>query len=191
MKLICFFFFLLSLLYFTTFREGFDMPSIGSSIGEYDYLKPLDTPTVLDKNTETQFITVWNESTSFYPEMNLEKNPETLKSYLSFATKEEFEYYNKNKNWPYGSYIINYLKTNIDDVIKALNKPTITNKEQIQQIFSTRYLYAVFILPKEVGQSPKPLSVEIFTGKKNTSGSAVKELSSDNFTKLKSICSSI
>lgn len=193
---VMFFLFLVTLLYFELFREGFDMPSIasigGPSIGEYDYLKPLDTPTVLDTTTEAQFKKVWSETTAFYPEMDLEKNPETLKSLLAFATKEEFEYYSKNKKWPYGSYMTNYVKTNIDDIIKRMNKPTVTTKEQIQQLLSTRFIYAIFIAPVEVVKSPQPLSVEIFTGKKNADGSTgVKGLSSENLTKLKSVCSTI
>ena len=189
---VMFFLFLVTLLYFELFREGFDMPSIGSSIGEYDYLKPLDTPTVLDTNLEAQFKKIWNETTAFYPEGNLEKSPEMLKSQLSFATNEEFEYYTKNKKWPYGSYMTNYVKTNIDDMIKRLNKPTVTTKEQIQQLFSTRLVYAIFIAPVEAGKSPQPLSVEIFTGKKNADGSTgVKGLSSENLSKLKSVCSTI
>lgn len=69
MKLLLFFLFLLSLL-FTTFREGFELPSIGgASIGEYDYLKPVDPATVLDTDTETEFKKVWSEIIPpLYPE---------------------------------------------------------------------------------------------------------------------------
>jgi hypothetical protein len=75
MKVLLFFLFLLCLLYFTTFREGFDSPSIGASIGEYDYLKPVPTPTVLDTTTETDFInaygtTIQSISPSFNPKTN-------------------------------------------------------------------------------------------------------------------------
>lgn len=193
MKLVLFFLFLLSLLYFTTFREGFDVPSIGGpSIGEYDFLKPNDTATVLDTTTETDFKKVWNESSAFLPEWNLEKTPALLNSLKSFANAEEFKYYSKNKKWPYGSYISKYLTDNKDNVFKILNKPTITTTEQVQQIYSSRYFYATFILPTESKQSPQPLSFDIFVGRKNTSGSTdVKGLSSENLTKLKSICSSI
>jgi hypothetical protein len=163
--------FLFSLLFFS-FKEGFElnmpsMPSVGPSIGEYDFLKPIDPATVLDTTTETDFKKVWNESSAFLPEWNLEKTPALLKSLMPFATIDEFKYYSKNKKWPYGSYITKYLNTNKDDVLKIANKPTITTIDQIQQIYSTRYFYALFILPTESKQNPQPLSFDIFAGRKN------------------------
>ena len=185
--------FLFSLLLFS-FKEGFElnMPSVGPSIGEYQYLNPNTTATVLDADTQTEFTRVWNVTTAFLPEWNLEKTPALLNSLMPFATIDEFIYYSKNKKWPYGSYITKYLKNNTEDVLKIANKPTITTTDQIQQIYSTRYFYALFILPTESKQNPQPVSFDIFAGRKNNSVSTdVKGLSSENMTKLKSVCSSI
>lgn len=185
--------FLFSLLFFS-FKEGFElnMPSVGPSIGEYDFLKPIDPATVLDTTTETEFKKAWNESSAFLPEWNLEKTPMLLNSLKSFANAEEFKYYIKNKKWPYGSYLTKYLTNNKENVFKLLNKPTITNEEQVQKIFSSRYFYIICMMDAESKQNPQPLSFDIFVGRKNTSGSTdVKGLSSENLTKLKSVCSSI
>ena len=80
MKVLLFFLFLVSLL-FTTFREGFDLPSIGGSIGEYDYLKPVATPTVLDTTTEQDFINAYSTTTgSIFPSFNPKTNGSMIPS---------------------------------------------------------------------------------------------------------------
>jgi hypothetical protein len=169
------------------------LPSIGGpSIGEYDYLKPVDPATVLDATTETDFKKVWNETiTPLYPEWSLDKNPSIVNGIKSYATAEEFKYYIQNKKWPYGSYLTNYATNNKDNVLKGMNKLTVTTTEPVQQIYPTRLFYSDFMMVSESKQSPQQVSVEIFSGKKNTGSTDDKGLSSDNFTKLKSICSSI
>jgi len=188
MKVLLFFFFLLSLLYFTTFREGLE---VGDNIGEYDYLKPHE-PTVLDSTTEKEFITVYNNATTFYPDasLNLSINLMSIKTY---ATLDEIKYYVKNKKWPYGSYIINKLTSNIDN-IKNISGTPVSNADDAQKVWSTRILYQRFFKDVESRQSPVPLSNDIFTGKAQPPNSSLpsgSSLSPDNYTKLKSICSSI
>lgn len=185
------------MLYFTTFREGFDLSSIGASIGEYDYLKPVDPATVLDETTEADFRKVFSETiTPIYPEWSLGKVPTLIASLKTYASAEEFKYYIQNKKWPYGSYLTNYLTNNKDNVLKSVNSITVTTTEQVQQIFPTRFFYGRFIMSTESKQSPLPVSNDIFTGKAQPPTSispttSSSSLSPDNYTKLKSICSSI
>lgn len=120
-----------------------------------------------------------------------------MASLKTYATAEEFKYYIQNKKWPYGSYLTNYATNNKDNVLKGVNKLTVTTIEQVQQIFPTRFFYARFVMTTESKQSPLPISNDIYTGKSQPStdssvpSSSTSSLSPDNFTKLKSICSSI
>ena len=192
MKVLLFFLFLLCLL-FTTFREGFELPSIGGSIGEYDYLKPVPTPTVLDTTTETDFINAYSTATSAFPAFNPKTNTAFLKSLKTDVTVDEFKYYITNNKWPYGSYITNYITTNKDAVLARFKAWNITTLDDLQKLFPTRTVYAICINPLESTITPLPVSNNIFTGKSDSSvpSSSTSSLSPDNFTKLKSICSSI
>jgi hypothetical protein len=196
MKVLLFFLFLLSFLYFTTFREGLE---VGASIGEYDYLKPHE-PTVLDSTTEKEFVDIYNNTTSFSPiySLNTLFNLTNIKKY---ATLDEIKYYIKNKKWPYGSYIINTLTSQLDNIKKFSSTTHITNADDAQKVWPTRILYDGFFKNVESQQSPVPLSNDIFTGKAQPPTSSLpstispttstSSLSPDNYTKLKSICSSI
>lgn len=199
MKVLLFFLFLLSLLYFTTFREGFDLPSIGgASIGEYDYLKPVPTPTVLDTTTEQDFINAYSTTTSsIFPSFNPKTNGSMIPSLKKSVTLEEFKYYVTNNKWPYGSYITNYITTNKDDVLVRVKPWNITNLDDLQKLLPSRSVYDICINPLESKMTPLPISNDIYTGKSQPStdssvpSSSTSSLSPDNFTKLKSICSSI
>jgi len=198
MKVLLFFLFLLSLLYFTTFREGFDLPSIGGSIGEYDYLKPVPTPTVLDTTTEQDFINAYSTTIgSIFPSFNPKTNGAIMPGYKKGVTLEEFQYYIKNNKWPYGSYITNYITTNKDDVLAKVKPWNIKTLDDLQKLFSSRNVYSISIDPLESKITPLPISNDIYTGKSQPStnssvpSSSTSSLSPDNYTKLKSICSSI
>jgi hypothetical protein len=199
MKVLLFFLFLLSLLYFTTFREGFDLPSIGASIGEYDYLKPVPTPTVLDTTTEQDFINAYSTTTSsIFPSFNPKTNGAIMPSFKKGITLEEFQYYIKNNKWPYGSYITNYITTNKDDVLTRVKPWNVKTLDDIQKIFASRSVYDICINPLESKMTPLPISNDIYTGKSqppstdsSVPSTSTSSLSPDNYTKLKSICSSI
>jgi hypothetical protein len=182
------------LLYFTTFREGFDLPSIGPSIGEYDYLKPVPTPTVLDTTTEQDFINAYSTATSAFPAFNPKTNTTFVTNLKKDVTLDEFKYYITNNKWPYGSYIANYITTNKDAVLAKMKLWNITTLDDLQKLFPTRTVYAICINPLESTITPLPISNTIFTGKSTDSSlpsTSSSSLSPDNFTKLKSICSSI
>jgi hypothetical protein len=190
--------FLVLFLGVATFREGFDLgtsfqAATGSSpsIGEYDYLKPHD-PTVLDATTESDFTTAFNTTTTFAPNLNLTTNTSMLPSFKKAATLEEFQYYIKNNKWPYGSYLTNYMTTNKDATLKAFSWLKLSSTEEVQEVMPSRTVYEMLINPVESKQTPPPPSNDVFTGKTSVSPSAsASSLSPEDFTKLKSICSSI
>jgi len=180
--------FLVFLLWVTSFREGFE------SSDEYEFLKPHD-PTVLDDTTENDFITAFNTTTTFSPQLNLTTNTSMLPIFEKDATLEEFKYYIKNNKWPYGVYLTNYITINTDATLKSFSGFKISTLEELQQVVPSRTLYDMVINPIERTQSPLPASNEMFTGKSvspsATPSTSASSLSPDNFTKLKEICSSV
>jgi hypothetical protein len=188
-------------LYFYSSKEGF---YVG---GQYDYLKPHD-PAVLDEKTNSDFIgAFWKNVSAIDP--TLAKN--SVKDIKNYATVEEIKFYIQNNQWPYNSYLMNYITTNKDTILNILVKQNIkiNSLDDLQKVIPARTLYAIFIMGVESKQSPVPLSYDIFTGKKppptapaepaEPEPSKAKDgpdepapsLSSDNYDKLKSICSSI
>jgi len=205
MKIIIYLFFLVVLLIASlSFREGFEG-------GQYAYLAP-SPPAVLDTTTEATFITTFNATGGvIFPNAKIDPfDTKKMTDFKKYVTLDEFNYYIQNKKWPYNSYIMNYLNANQATVTDVLQKLKIYSIENLQKILPTRFVYIIFMNPKESTMSPKPLSNDIFTGQKPppveapTPSSAAKiadtisakptihpPFSSDNYTKLQSICSTL
>lgn len=186
-----------------SFKEGFEG-------GQYGYLAPHD-PAVLDATTQASFIDAFNKSGAVvYPGAKIDPfDAKIMTDSKKYATSDEFNYYIQNKKWPYNSYIMNYLNANKATLLEQLAKMKIYSLEDLQKILPTRSIYAMFINPKENAISPKPLSNDIFTGKQpppvdapaktptestestEPSPTIHPPFSSENYSKLQSICSTL
>ena len=187
--LLIFLFLLLGLLIMSlSSKEGFDT-------GEYAYLAP-SAPLVLDAATQTRFVNAFNNSGKVAkPDVDL-SNENTMNSIKNSATLDEINYYIENKQWPYNRHIMDYINANKDELTKTATTLKLQSNDDFQKLFNTRSFYSLFMFPNENALSPKPISVGIFLGKETPpSGSSVpstiKPLSDDNYTKLKSICSTL
>jgi len=186
-------------LYFYSSKEGF---YVG---GQYDYLKPHERD-VVDEKTQADFIDALNKNVvPIFPDFA--KNLNTVaENYTVYATLEEIKYYIQNNQWPYNYYLMNFVASNKDTIMndKLIQRLKITSLDNLQKVFPARLVYERFIQEIESKQSPPPLSYEIFTGKKQPTDTPTQptpkkdgpdepepSLSSDNYNKLKSICSSI
>lgn len=181
-----------------SFKEGFES-------GQYGYLAP-HVPAVLDATTQASFIDVFNKSGAvLFPDSKIvSSDTKIITDFKTFATLDEFNYYIQNKKWPYNSYLMNYLNTNKATLLEQLKHMKIYSLEDLQKILPTRVIYTIFINSKESAISPKPLSNDIFMGKQpppvdapaakpSTEPKATihPPFSSENYTKLQSICSTL
>jgi hypothetical protein len=177
-----------------SYKEGFES-------GTYAYLAPHD-PAILDSTTQSNFITTFNNSGAVVvKELILSDTNRNLNDLKTIVTLDEINYYIQNKKWPYNSYIMNYVVSNKDAVLKQLSG--IKSLEDLQKVFPTRFIYMLFINPTESKLSPPPLSNNIYMGKAVAPPEApvVKDetpvatihppFSSENYTKLQSICSTL
>lgn len=196
MKIVIYLLFLLLLLFASlSYREGFES-------GQYGYLAPHD-PAILDATTQSNFITTFNNNGGVVlPQIILSESNRSFNDLKTIVTLDEINYYIQNKKWPYNSYISNYLTINKDVVLQNLTKMKIYSLEDLQKVFPTRLVYMVFIDPTEKQLSPPPLSNNIYMGKAvaPTEAPVLKDepkttihppFSSENYTKLQSICSTL
>jgi hypothetical protein len=100
---------------------------------------------------------------------------------------------------------MNYLTTNKENVLNQIKHTKIKTLEDLQQVIPTRFIYKYLIQPTETKLSPPPLANDIFMGIKSPPVPEEKEketepevkatihppFSSDNYTKLQSICSTL
>ena len=192
MKIIIYLLFLVILLASLSFKEGFES-------GQYAYLAPFK-PYVLDESTKTNFITVYNGSGgAVFPDSVIKDgNVDGIKNY---ANLDEINYYIQNKKWPINSYIKNYLSANKETVSEKLKAIKINSVDDLYRVLPARFIYLFFIHPQEYKLSPVPLSNDIFTGKKpppvetttetTTEPTVRPPFSSENYSKLQSICSTL
>ena len=183
-----------------SYKEGFES-------GQYAYLAP-NPVLVVDEPTKNNFITVGKKTAALlFPEITVTDDKITqLKNELNKTTDlslDEINYYIQNNKWPYGPYIMNYLTVNKEDVLNKLKNTKTKTLEDLQKVFPTRFIYRYLIAPTETQISPLPLSNDIFMGRKEAPVEAAKEpekepektirpsFSSDNYTKLQSICSTL
>ena len=175
-----------------SYKEGFES-------GTYAYLAPHD-PAILDSNKAATFIDVFNKSGGVVlPQLILSDTNRNFNDLKAIVTLDEINYYIQNKNWPYNSYIMNYVVSNKDAVLKQI---PVKSLEDLQKVFPTRFIYMLFINSKEKQLSPLPLSNDIYMGKAVAPPEApVKDetpvatihppFSTENYTKLQSICSTL
>lgn len=177
-----------------SYKEGFES-------GQYGYLAPND-PALLDATTQASFIDAFNKSGAvIIPDAKIvSSDTKIMTDFKTIATPDEFNYYIQNKKWPFNSYIMNYLNANKVTLLEQLKQMKIYSLEDLQKVFPTRAIYAIFINPKESAISPKPLSNDIFMGKQpppvdapatEPSPAIHPPFSSENYTKLQSICSTL
>jgi hypothetical protein len=180
-------------------KEGFES-------GQYAYLAP-NPVLVVDEPTKNNFITAGKKTaTLLFPEITVTDKITQLKNELDKTTDlslDEINYYIQNNKWPYGPYIMNYLTVNKEDLLNKLKNTKTKTLEDLQKVFPTRFIYRYLIAPTETQISPLPLSNDIFMGRKEAPVEAAKEsakepektirppFSSDNYTKLQSICSTL
>jgi hypothetical protein len=196
MKIIIYLLFLVILLASLSFKEGFES-------GQYAYLAPIK-PYVLDDATKTNFITAYNGSGgAVFPNATIKDG--NVDGFKSYSNLDEINYYIQNKKWPINSYIKNYLDANKADISEKLTKLKINSVDDLYRIGPARMIYGLFIHPQEYKLSPVPLSNDIFMGKKPPPVESVPEtttetpseptvrppFSSENYSKLQSICSTL
>jgi len=201
MKIVMYFILLVILLIASlSCKEGFES-------GQYAYLAP-NPVLVIDETTKNNFITVGKKTAALlFPEITVTDDKITqLKNELDKTTDlslDEINYYIQNNKWPYGPYIMNYLTVNKEDLLNKLKNTKTKTLEDLQKVLPTRFIYRYLIAPTETQISPLPLSNDIFMGRKEAPVEAAKEpekepektirppFSSDNYTKLQSICSTL
>ena len=128
MLLIYFIVLIVLLIVSLSYREGFET-------GTYAYLAP-SSPALLDASTQSKFMKAYNESGGL---LNKFITNENIGSLTSDITLEEVNYYIQQNKWPYGSYIMNYLTVNKEDLLKSKSK--LNSLEDIQKVFPTRLIY--------------------------------------------------
>ena len=142
---------------FFPFREGF---STSDSIGEYSYLEPVPKGNTWDDNTKQQFIVAINKNiTKYYPnqpQVTMDSMTPYFNSVIPECTSEEVQYYINNGNYPYCTYITDYINKNSQDPATVIQKYSIT--------LPNRWAYGWFILQTESKESPQPLSYQIYMG---------------------------
>ena len=201
MKIVMYFILLVILLIASlSCKEGFES-------GQYAYLAP-NPVLVVDETTKNNFITVGKKTAALlFPEITVTDDKITqLKNELNKTTDlslDEINYYIQNNKWPYGPYIMNYLTVNKEDLLNKMKNTKTKTLEDLQKVFPTRFIYRYLIAPTETQISPLPLSNDIFMGRKEAPVESAKEpekepektirppFSSDNYTKLQSICSTL
>jgi len=201
MKIVMYFIVLVILLIASlSCREGFES-------GQYAYLAP-NPVLVLDETTKNNFITAGKKTAALlFPEITVTDDKITqLKKQLDETTDlslDEINYYIQNNKWPYGPYIMNYLTVNKEDLLNKLKNTKTKTLEDLQKVIPTRFIYKYLIADTETQISPPPLSNDIFMGRKAAPVEPAKEpekepettihppFSSDNYTKLQSICSTL
>ena len=183
-----------------SFREGFQS-------GQYAYLAP-NPVLVVDETTKTNFITAGKKTAAvLFPDITLSDDKITqVKNQLDKTTDlslEEIKYYIQYNKWPYGPYIMNYLTVNKEDLLNKLKNTKMKTLEDLQKVFPTRLIYRYLIEATETQISPPPLSNDIFMGRKaapvepekakapETTATIRPPFSSENYSKLQSICSTL
>lgn len=171
-------------------KEGFET-------GKYAYLAPIK-PYVLDDTTKRNFITAYNNSGALVlPNAYMKEGDDTtVNQFKLFASLDEINYYIQNKKWPINSYVTNYVVTNkatFENIIKQLK---INTFDDLYRALPVRFIYGQYINPTESKLSPVPLSADIFMGKQTapvdaSSPTESTPFSSENYSKLQSICSTI
>ena len=182
-----------------SYREGFES-------GSYAYLAPNDI-LITDETTKNKFITAGKKTAAvFFPEIILtDENITQIKSEMN-KTKDisldEINYYIQNNKWPYNSYISNYATTNKESILNKLKDTKIKTLDDLQKVVPTRLFYKYFIESTETQISPPPLSNNIYMGKAVAPAEAPiatpsepktihPPFSSENYSKLQSICSTL
>lgn len=195
MKIILYLLFLVLLLIASfSFKEGFEG-------GQYAYLAP-SNPISLDETTKNNLIAAGKKTVAVLfpnnPMTNEQINQiKNQMNHINVVTLEEVNYYIQNNKWPYGSYITNYLATNKQTLDDRLKNSPLKSVDNLQKVFPTRGLYKYIIGEyTESNMSPLPLSYEIYIGRKTAPESAPTPtirppFSSDNYSKLQSICSTL
>jgi hypothetical protein len=149
--------FIILLFTFFSFREGF---SNSNSIGEYSYLEPVPKGNTWDNSIKEQFIVAINKNNKIhFPN----SPPATMKSITNYfnmvipqCTSEEAQYYINNGNYPYCTYITDYINK------KFSNPSSIIQKDSMS--YPNRFIYSFVLLRSEAKESPQPLSYQIFMG---------------------------
>ena len=178
-----------------SFKEGFET-------GTYAYLAPSE-PISLDETTKNNLIAAGKKTAAvLFPDTLTAEKINQLKNQMNridFITLEEVNYYIQNNKWPYGPYIMNYLTVNKESLLDKMKGPFKT-LEDLQKVFPTRYLYRYVIEPTENQLSPPPLSNDIYMGRKappepekapEATATIHPPFSTENYSKLQSICSTL
>ncbi len=199
MKIILYLIFLIVLLIASlSFKEGFES-------GQYAYLAP-NAILVTDETTKNNFIAAAKKTGDiFFPEITFtEERINQIKIEMNKTTEislDEINYYIQNNKWPYNSYISNYLTRNKDSILDKIKHTKIKSSDDLQKVIPTRLFYKHFIESTETQISPPPLSNDIYMGKAVAPADVPTPVeptttirppfSSDNYTKLQSICSTL
>jgi hypothetical protein len=146
-----------------SYKEGFEG-------GKYAYLAP-NTILIADETTKNKFIAAGKKTAAvLFPNITLtDEKINQIKNELNKTNDislHEINYYIQNNKWPYGSYIMNFLTVNKDDLLNKLKNTRMKTIDDLQKVFPTRLLYKYLIQPTE--PLPPPLSNDIYMGRVDT-----------------------
>ena len=151
-------------LFFFWKREGFSVRS--TTIGMYDYLKPIPEGNKWTPEVRSKFMKTYNQ----IPEIDKIDDPEKLAGYEVWALQAEAEYYINNRAWPVCQYVQNYIANNPDFIPTTFPNNSANAKsgfaitsETVSQIFPNRILYLI-VNGNNQEANRKPLSYQYFTG---------------------------
>jgi hypothetical protein len=145
---------------FTDTSEGF----VSKPIDKYDYLAPVPNST-WRQTTIQQFVDKYNEMEKDQLNASTFATDKKGIAYMKHALEEEAIYYSQNGQWPYNSYVSDYLKANPTAIPAGMTvSNTTVNKDNIAQFYPNRYVYMSFISQKESKIKPPPEAYQIFKG---------------------------
>jgi hypothetical protein len=157
-------FILLSILVITIFFIYFIKPIREgltglTSIGEYQYLAPLPSGSTWSPTTISQFVTKYNNVNNLTGKSAMTTDGAPTMSF--WALEEEAQYYIQNGNFPYDSYVANYLTQNPNVFHNFANiiPATISN---VAQILSNRAAFELYMARYE--SDPPTLAYQIYRG---------------------------
>jgi hypothetical protein len=154
--------FIILLFTFFPFKEGFEFGSSNSSIGEYSYLEPVPKGNTWDNSIKEQILVAINKNNKKNNPNSYPATMDILSNYFNIVipecTSEEAQYYINNGNYPYCTYITdymnkNYTKNNPENIINTWSK-----------LIPNRSIYSLGIAQTEEKESPQPLSYQIYMG---------------------------
>ena len=141
-------------------REG--LTSRSTTIGMYDYLKPIPEGNKWTPEVRSKFLKTINQIPGMDPQVE-EKAIEQV--YETWALQSEAEYYITNRVFPVCQYVQDYIHNNPDFItnMKHVFGKIPANNDNASQFYPNRLLYT-FVSAHNQEANRKPLSYQYFMG---------------------------